>query len=324
MNRKTFLLLTLLSLTLNIAGQKLTEQIPGSDVSFELVLIPSDIFMVYNSPIFTSNGYPHEIPKHLVKLDSFWIGVHEVTYDEFIIFYQKEYDTNASNHPSKNYSADAISRPTPQYIDYTYGMGKSGFPAVSMTQQAALRYCKWLYGKTGNFYRLPTEAEWEIACRGGGQTEYPPSGANLSEYAWSYENAFEKYHEVGQKRPNLIGLFDMLGNVAEWTLDQNQEYYYLHNLDDEIKITENNGIKIQRLPRYPGVVRGGSYDSDAEDCRCQARQKSSPRWQARDPQIPKSKWWNPDSPFVGFRLVRPTKKMTPTEVEAFFKLAIKD
>ncbi len=307
----TFVLLTFFYF--NTTGQILTDTIPGTTVSFQMILLPAGQFQIGSATATTG-----EMPQRTVQLDSFWIGVREVAYDEFIVFYQKEYDSDASRHPDKKYDADAVSRPTPQYIDYTYGMGKNGFPAVSMTQQAALRYCKWLYEKTGNFYRLPTEAEWEVACRGGSSDTLPAS-AELEAYAWYFNNSFEKYHEPGQKKSNAIGLYDMLGNVAEWTLDHYQEDY-LKNLSDSIAY--NPWIVPER--RHSRTVKGGSYDSDADDCRCSARQKSSPRWQARDPQIPKSKWWNPDSPFVGFRIVRPVKQMSREEVEAFFAKAIKD
>ncbi|MEZ4952150.1 MAG: formylglycine-generating enzyme family protein [Saprospiraceae bacterium] len=317
MAKPIFTLLLLTFFSLNITGQILTETIPGTEVSFQMALVPAGRFSM-GGTAETQNTLAQGVTQRRVELDSFWIGLHEVGYDEFIIFYQKEYDSDATNHPESKYKADAVSRPTPQYIDYTYGMGKSGFPAVSMTQQAALRYCQWLYEKTGHFYRLPTEAEWEFACRGGNSDVEIPT-ADLWDYAWTFENSFEKYHKLGQKKPNAIGLFDMQGNVMEWTLDYYQEDY-LEKLSDSISY--NPWIVPER--RHSRTVKGGSYDNDAKDCSCSARQKSSPRWQARDPQIPKSKWWNPDSPFVGFRIVRPVKQLSREEVAAFFEQAIKD
>jgi formylglycine-generating enzyme required for sulfatase activity len=293
------------------------DTIPGTEVSFRLSLIPGGIFTM-GSPADDPYAQSNEKPARQVLVDSFWMGIHEVSYDEFILFYHRERDSDTSRLTDRPYSADAITRPTPQYIDYTYGMGKEGYPAVSMTQQGALRYCQWLYLKTGTFYRLPTEAEWEFACHAGKQ-KVPLPADLLAEYAWFYDNSFEKYHPTGQKKPNALGLQDMLGNVAEWTLDFYDESY-LQNQGDTLAV--NPWLPPAR--RHSRTVRGGSYDSAAADCRCSARRKSDPRWQARDPQIPKSLWWNPDSPFVGFRLVRPFKQPTPEEVVAFFAKAIRD
>ena len=313
-----FLLFSSLITGLNpemFAQSTLTEIIPGTEVSFQIALIPGGSFLM-GSPEDDPDHQKNEGPQRQVKVDSFWIGVKEVSYDEFIVFYHRENDSDETAHPEKSYTADAVARPTPQYIDYTYGMGKSGFPVVSMTQQAALRYCQWLYEKTGVFYRLPTEAEWEYACKTGS------SGTEskvLSERAWYYKNSFEKYHELGQKQPDAWGLYDMLGNVAEWTLD----YYddkYLVNLEGE----PADNPWIVPAKRHSRTVRGGSYDSNSSECRCTFRQKSDPRWQARDPQIPKSRWWNPASPFVSFRLVRPVKQPGHDEVVVFFEKAIKD
>ena len=184
-----------------------TQEIPGTKASFKMALVPGGSFIMGNEGL-----------QRTIQLDSFWMGTTEVGYDEFIIFYHKENDSNATTHPSRPYMADAVSRPTPQYIDYTYGMGKSGFPAVSMTQQAALRYCQWLYTKTGVFYRWPTEAEWEYACRykvGSSTVGSWQSGAEVGDYAWFYDNSYEKYHELAQKKPNSLGLYDMLGTFGE-------------------------------------------------------------------------------------------------------------
>ena len=72
------------------------------------------------------------------------------------------------------------------------------------------------------------------------------------------------------------------------------------------------------------MVKGGAYDDEVDACRCAYRLAANPAWQARDPQIPKSIWWNPDSPFVGFRIVRPAGTFTKVEIEAFFKKVIID
>jgi formylglycine-generating enzyme required for sulfatase activity len=283
--------------------------IPGTEVHFELALIPAGSF------IMESKGQQARI-----TLDSFWMGVREVAFDEFTLYQYLENDNEESALGEGEYLPDAIARPSPPYTDITFGMGASGgFPAVSMTQQAALFYCYWLYQKTGQFYRLPTEAEWTYACLAGaeGALFEGVSADNLGDYAWHYENSGDKYHPVGSKLPNPLGLHDMLGNVAEWTLDQ-YVADYIAGIGEQ---RHNPWIKPAR--RYGRTVKGGSFDEFTESCDCRSRIQSTADWQKRDPQIPKSMWWNTDAPFAGFRLVRPIPAPSPEEIEAFFEQAIK-
>jgi formylglycine-generating enzyme required for sulfatase activity len=197
-------------------------------------------------------------------------------------------------------------------------MGNQGFPAAGMTQWAALQYAKWLSDKTGLFYRLPSEAEWEYACRAGSSTAYPfgdlPS--DLGEYAWHYGNSDEVFQQVGLKLPNAWGLYDMHGNVAEWMLDQYQADL-LVSLSDS-----SHGPWSQPTSLHPRTVRGGAYDDDPDALRCAARLRSNMNWKRRDPQIPKSYWWNTDSPFVGFRLVRPVNPPSAEEQQEFWRLVL--
>ncbi|MEY2949673.1 MAG: formylglycine-generating enzyme family protein [Saprospiraceae bacterium] len=297
-------LAALVVLTANYAlAQKVTHiQIPGSDISFEMVSIPSGKI----------SGA--EIPE-------FWMGVREVTWDEFALFQEKQLDTEISTHPTLPYKLDAISRPTPQYIDFSYGMGKEGgFPAVSMTRRAALAYCQWLYKKTGVFFRLPTEAEWQYVCSEGSGQKLPPSYSEVSpdEFAWFDESSDEKYHTTGTKKPNQWGVYDLIGNVSEWTMDGYSEDYYL-----ELESKGEKGI-LWPLKKHPTSVMGSNYQSSKTDCNCQTKIASTAQWQKRDPQIPKSKWWNTDAPFVGFRLVRPIVQPDAQSVATFFEKALKN
>ncbi len=276
-----------------------TVLIPGTEVTFTMVLLPGGPFDM------GPEGYE-------VTLSPFAISSHEVTNEAYRIFQVRENDTPVA--AAADWDVDAVSRPSPPYLDFTYGMGtRGGYPQVNVTQQAALRYCAWLYDKTGRFFRLPTEAEWEYACVAGEE----PDPADLHDLAWLYENAGEAYHLTGEKPANAYGLYDMLGNVSEWTLD---EYYA--DYADRVGTTPDPWMRPDG--KHSRTVRGGSFDTETAEAGCRAREKSSPRWQARDPQIPKSKWWNVDSAFLGFRLVSPQKQPTAAEVEAFFAEAIVD
>lgn len=287
----------------------LYEQIvPGTKLKFKMAPIPSGNFIMGSSP--KEKGRRNEEgPQRKINISAFWMGIHEVTHDEFLAFFNDE-------SVSRNSRVDAVTRPTTQYIDLSWGMGKQGgFPFNSMSQLTALMYCKWLYNKTGIFYRLPTEAEWEYACRAGTSTTYYFGNdiKELSKYAWYAGNSNEKYQKVGQKQPNAWGLFDMLGNVSEWTMDQFDEQY-LSNLANNTKdpLTEP-------VSRYPKTVKGGGFSDSAVALRCAARFRSEPSWNKRDPQIPKSKWWLTDATAVGFRVVRPFKQPNAQEAEAFFQ-----
>lgn len=249
-----------------------------------------------------------ESPQRKITISPFWMGACEMTHDAFDIFLKDE-------ATSQNNASDAVTRPSPQYIDLSWGMGKKGgFPANSMQQRAALMFCRWLYKKTGIFYRLPTEAEWEYAARAGSSDiyYYGNDSNKLDEYAWYSNNSDDSYHKTGQKKPNAWGLYDMLGNLSEWTLDQYDENYFT-NLKDGAK-----DPIIKPSKKQIRTVRGGSFESSPEDMRLTARQSWKPSWNKRDPQIPKSKWWLTDAPFVGFRVVRPFKQPTTQEAEAFF------
>lgn len=275
-----------------------SQRVPGSSYKHEMVPIPA-------GTVTLSDGSGN---KKTVKISPFWIGAHEVTYDAFDVFFKDE-------DVSQNSEVDAVTRPSPQYVDLSWGMGKQdGFPVNSMSQTAALMYCRWLYEKTGVFYRLPTEAEWEYACRAGSKSRFffGDDPAKLKEYAWFSENSDNAYHKVGSKKPNAWGLYDMLGNVAEWTLDQYVPDYVA-------QLPSTTDPVMPHKSRYPKVLRGGHYQSKAADMGSSNRLASEPSWNKRDPQLPKSIWWLTDAPFAGFRLVRPLKQPSAEEIEKFFK-----
>ena len=278
------------------------QSIPGTELSVAMVAIEGGPFMM------GSLNKPDEQPIHQVKISSFWMAKHETTWQLYNLYRE---GTLNEQQPAKtegdevSIKVDAISRATTPYVDMSFGMGTEGYPAIGMTQLAASKFCEWLSAMTGNFYRLPTEAEWEYATRAGTNTAYSfdPS-ENIDDYAWSRSNSDEAYHQVGMKKTNPLGLHDMHGNIAEWTLDAYKEEYDHSNSNDPWVVPTKT---------YPRVIRGGSWQDSAEDLRSSARRPSDKSWKKRDPQIPKSLWWHTDAPFVGFRIVRPLE--TPTEEE---------
>ncbi len=286
----------------------LVQAIPGTDVAFVMVRTPGGTFLL-GSPEGEAGRDPDEGPRRTVALEPFWIGVHEVTSDEFAVYRNRNLDSPATSDSDRRLDVDAVSRPSPPYEDPAHGMGGGDRPATGMTHWGALNYARWLSMKTGRLYRLPTEAEWEYACRAGGTMPAP----DLEARAWYIANSGERTHPVGLKAANDWGIHDMLGNVAEWTMDHYREGFYA-------EIADPVDSPWARSPdRGPRTVRGGAFDDDEMELRCAARVPSSPRWQRRDPQIPKSRWWNTDAPHVGFRLVSPDRSHTLAEIEAFWR-----
>jgi formylglycine-generating enzyme required for sulfatase activity len=183
-----------------------------------------------------------------------------------------------------------------------------------MTQLAARCYCKWLSAKTGRYYRLPTEAEWEYACRAGTTTAYSfgDDPEQLEQHGWFFFNADDQCQKVGQKKPNPWGLYDMHGNVQEWVLDA----YASDTYQQRAGRTVQNPLLVPQSI-YPRVVRGGCWDSDPEDLRSAARGASDPQWKSQDPRDPQSIWQFTTPVAPGFRVVRPLRVPTAAEAEPY-------
>jgi formylglycine-generating enzyme required for sulfatase activity len=199
-----------------------------------------------------------------VDVAPFSIGRTEVTWDMYDVF------ALGLDTPS---GGDPIARPSNPYGAPDYGWGHAGFPVMSVTRAAAEAFCAWLSRKTGRAYRLPTEAEWALAASlaSGGDGLDRTERAAL---AWWRETAGGRTHAVGTRAPDALGLFDLFGNTAEW-------------------VTTGSGAL---------VTRGGSFRDDADAVDPGARAVQDPSWNETDPQLPKSRWWLSDAPFVGFRL----------------------
>lgn len=294
------------------AFENYTQNINGTDLHVGMVAISGGRFMMGNK-----DGADDQKPEHEVEVSSFWMSSHEVPWDLFEPFLAKDHEKKISLEDKVPENVDAITRPTKPYLDMTFGMGKEGFPAVGMTHYNAIQFCKWLYTRTGVFFRLPTEAEWEFVAKTGLNDDF---SSNLENYAWYDANSEAKSQKIGTKAPNKLGIYDLFGNVTEWTYDQYAPDFY-SSLAGSLAVNPVN----TPTTLYPHVVRGGSFQSSSDLLNPTARDYSDPMWKQLDPQIPKSNWWFPEAPFVGIRLVRPLNPPSEKEILAYYdKAPIKD
>lgn len=212
-----------------------------------------------------------------IQIKSFSLAATELPWPAYDIYYLR-LDV-PDNDPQKNVALKT--HPSLPYGVADRGFGHEGFPVIGIHSNAAIAYCKWLSRKTGHAYRLPTEYEWEYAARAGSSTEPFASESELKILAWFRDNSLNDNDDpvsrpVASKKPNSWGLYDMLGNVAEWTI-----------ADDGTPVT-----------------KGGSFKDSPKLLSTRARVPLQPGWQLTDPEAPKSIWWLRDGPHVGFRLAR--------------------
>ena len=318
------------------AGMKeYTEVITGTEIKFDMVPIKGGKFMMgatedeiekygVEKDDYLSVDNQAELPQHEVEVAPFWMGKCEVTWAEYEAWsakIEKKLRESAKFQDTpREVIADAMIRPTPPYMDMTFDMGKDQRPAIAMSLYAAQMYCKWLSAKTGRYYRLPTEAEWEYACRAGSKTPYSFENADdIDDYAWHYDNSDDKYQKVGQKKPNAWGLFDMHGNVREWCLDEYKVDGYAKQVEaaEAGKALVNPYYSTEGRKRYQGVARGGSWNDDKENLRSASRFGSNKEWNRDDPQIPKSIWYEASAKEIGFRVVRPLAVPTADQAKPF-------
>jgi formylglycine-generating enzyme required for sulfatase activity len=248
-----------------------TEKVKGTLVKFDMLPIPGGKF------VFSPDG--KETPRE-VEIKPFFMGKTEITWRQYETWYLQLDLPEKDRKLHKDF--DAIGRPSQPYGVPDHSWGRDNMPVLHTTYNAGVKYCEWLSTKTGRTYRLPTEAEWEYACRAGALTPQVDPKA-LLEMAWCKDNSKNEAadgdpttHEVATKKPNAFGLYDMLGNVGEWCTP---------------------------LAGKVPVIRGGTYLTKAKDMHCGTRAPYVPEWQANDSQDPKSKWWMSDGPFCGFRVI---------------------
>jgi formylglycine-generating enzyme required for sulfatase activity len=235
-----------------------TETLPGSVV--EIKMIPMQ-------------GGTIKIGNKTVEVKPFWMASTETAWEAYDVFL-------ASGPPSKPYdqtafAPDAVARPSKSYILPDLGWGHHGYPAINLSSISVEMFCRWLSAATKKKYRVPTEAEWELACREGATGPWKIDKGQLDKSAWFADNSGKMTHPIAKKLPNKLGFYDLLGNVGEWATD---------------------------LEGQP-ILCGGTFREPAARMKPDSRQTWGPEWQETDPQIPKSRWWLSDAPFAGFRLV---------------------
>lgn len=296
-----------------------TEQIPGTPISFRMHAIPGGTFNMGSTdkePFHKED----EAPVRNVSLSPFFMAEVETTWDMYWVFYAETMSEgrtppeNVFAHNSRP-DVDAVSGPTPPFGFPDQGWGGGDRPAITMTHYAATTFCQWLSLKTGKKYRLPTEAEWEYAARGGTNTPYffegnpkdysvqgfwrkfiGPDTEPISSYAVYMKNSKNRTQEPSAVKANPFGLKNMLGNVMEYCADKYDAKAYEKSEENVTNPIVKKGEE--------WVVRGGNYNSDASDLRCAARQATQHEaWLKTDPQQPKSIWWYSDIKGIGFRVV---------------------
>lgn len=295
------------------------EQIPGTMVSFQMRAIPGGTFRI-GSTADEPFHQPDESPTREVAISPFFMAEVEVTWDQYWAFYGQTM-SEGRTPPEQVYAnnsdpnVDAISGPTPPFGFPDQGWGSGDRPAITMTHYAAETFCQWLSKKTGKHYRLPTEAEWEYAARGGTSTPYffegsPKDYSNqgfwrkffkadiegITPFVIFANNSGNRTQEPSAVEANPFGLKNMLGNVMEYCADKYTPDAYGKWADGVENPINTEGEE--------WVVRGGYYASDAADVRCAARSHTQhDAWLKTDPQQPKSIWWYSDVKGIGFRVV---------------------
>lgn len=296
-----------------------TEKIPNTTVSFNMLAIDGGTYSM-GSPEDENLRKEDEGPVRNVTVSPFFMAEVEVTWDAFWTFYSQTMsegrlapETVYANNAN---AVDGISGPTPPFGNPDQGWGSGDRPAITMSHYAALTYCQWLSMETGKKYRLPTEAEWEYACRGGTEGPYyfegnpkrlsetglrsrvfGPDTLHIASQAVYALNSGARTQEPESVQANPFGLKNMLGNVYEYCSDWYAADAYAQTGTD---VTDpkgpNSGTEF--------VIRGGNYSSDAADLRSAARfSTDTEAWLRTDCQQPKSIWWFSDIKGIGFRVV---------------------
>jgi formylglycine-generating enzyme required for sulfatase activity len=239
-----------------VAGQAVVpDSLPQQRLRWELVEVPA------GPAILRREGRTDT-----VHVERFLMWRTEVPWDLFDVFYLRQDVPRAMRD-----SVDARTRPSRPYGAPDRGFGHRGYPVISVSHGAAVRFATWLSERTGHRYAVPTDAQWQRAA-----DLALADGTALSVRAVVAENAGGTTQPVGSRAPDALGLHDLFGNAAEWVTDEKGNAW----------------------------LRGGAFTDSLVAVGASARAAQRPAWNANDPQVPKSRWWLSDAPFAGIRLVR--------------------
>ena len=249
----------------------------------EMVYLPAGTFRMGDE-----QGGDDEKPARLVRLDAFAIGRTPVTWGEYRRFCEAE-NSNWPEWLEKGSSYHLGSGNDKFYPDRSVKRDALELPVVGISWDDARAYCEWLSELTGEQYRLPTEAQWEYACRAGTETRWSFSdeARDLDEHAWHSGNSDGKLHPVALKRPNPWGLYDIHGNVWEWCADWYAGDYYKRLSSSAEEHASGTPKTPSENPSGPQsgsyrVFRGGSWSYDADNCRSAYRDRWHPSYRYYD------------------------------------------
>ena len=266
--------------------QNYVEVLPGTSIRFKLIAIRGGTLPA-SEPDEGSDSILPQTSDEDLSVNPFWLGQTEVTWNEYEEFYFGGVRPDLTADVKGR--VDAVSRPTPPYGAPDRGWGTGKRPAMSMTFYAANQYCEWLSALTGKSYRLPTEKEWEYACRADSDVASTSAPAP-NQYSWNQSNSHGRTNEVGQKLANPWGLFDMLGNVAEFGQKGDGP---------------SDRGETRDASRPDPSILGSSFRDGVESLGCTVPAYVDETACLRtDPNAPKSKWWYSDCFNIGLRVAR--------------------
>lgn len=263
-----------------------------SERAGEMIFVPGGTFKMGS----LKSSYKDDKPVHEVKISPFYISKYEVTVEKFKKFVSERKGGYRTEAEQKGYSLvwngqgwDKSPKLTWEKDQYGAVRSDYNYPVVHISWNDAQAFVEWLSKTEGAVYRLPTEAEWEYAARGGseGAMEDYSGSKNVKSVAWFDNNSAGKIHSIGRKRANNLGIHDMSGNVAEWCQDwYSRAYYKAFGTSDIVQDPsgpqnpDNNGARI---------IRGGSWTNDKKLCTVSARNFVAPTFSRNN---------------LGFRVVR--------------------